>query len=102
MIGRASMKNPWIYRQTAERLAGRRPYEPTREDRRDLILTHFRLLTEQEDTKTALHKLRTFTGWYTHGLPGGRYLRMKIGSLRSPEEFLESVESFFDGAHAAA
>ena len=102
MIGRASMKNPWIYRQTADRLGGRRPYEPTREDRRDLILHHFKLLTEQENPKTALHKLRTFTGWYTHGLPGGRQLRMKINSLHSPAAFLESVEQFFAGAGVPA
>jgi nifR3 family TIM-barrel protein len=102
MIGRASMKNPWIYRQIAESMAGRRPYEPTMNDRRRLILDHFRMATEQEEPKLALHKLRTFTGWYTHGLPGGRHLRLKIGSLHAPEEFLEAVEQFFDQAHAAA
>jgi nifR3 family TIM-barrel protein len=102
MIGRASMRNPWIYRQAVDRLSGRRPYEPTREDRRDLILTHFRLLMEQENPKLALHKLRTFTGWYTHGLPGGRRLRLQIGSLASPEAFLEAVERFFAETHAAA
>jgi nifR3 family TIM-barrel protein len=102
MIGRASMKNPWIYRQVADALAGRRPCEPTLEDRRDLILAHFRLLTGQEEPKIALHKLRTFTGWYTHGLSGGRNLRMKIGTLDSAEAFLEAVERFFETTAAAA
>jgi nifR3 family TIM-barrel protein len=101
MIGRASMKNPWIYRQVADRLAGRPPYRPTIEDRRDVILGHFRLLMRQEDGKLALHKLRTFTGWYTHGLTGGRNLRLKIGSLGTPEAFLEEVERFFERAQAA-
>ena len=67
-----------------------------------MILTHFRLLLEQEEPKMALHKLRTFTGWYTHGLPGGRYLRLKIGTLGTSDEFLEAVERFFDSSHAAA
>ncbi len=102
MIGRASMKNPWIYRQAADLLAGRTPTEPTLEDRRELILRHFRLVTEQEEPVLALHKLRTFTGWYTHGLPGGRHLRTRIGSLRSPGDFLEAVEEFFAEARAAA
>ncbi len=102
MIGRASMKNPWIYRQTADLLAGRTPYEPTLDDRRDVILTHFRLLLEQEEPKFALHKLRTFTGWYTHGLTGGRHLRVLIGKLESAEEFMEAVEQFFEQARAAA
>ena len=102
MVGRASMKNPWIYRQVADRLAGREPYQPTMQDRRDVILAHFRLLMDQEDARMALHKLRTFTGWYTHGLPGGRHLRLKIGQLETAEAFLAEVERFFEQAHVAA
>jgi len=102
MIGRASMRNPWIYRQIEDGLAGRPPLEPTREDRRRLILTHFRLLMEQEEPKLALHKLRSFTGWYTHGLVGGRHLRLQINSLHTPEAFLEAVERFFEQTSAAA
>jgi len=103
MIGRASMKNPWIYRQAADLLAGDEPVEPTAADRRDLIRAHFRMLMEQEpDTKLAMHKLRTFTGWYTHGLAGGRQLRLKINTLHTPQAFLEAVEEFFERTPAAA
>ena len=104
MIGRASMRNPWIYRQIADIRAGREPYAPTIGDRRDVILAHFRLLMEQEDDpKFAIHKLRTFTGWYTYGLPGGKALRVKINSLHTQEAFIEAVEEFFDShRHEAA
>jgi nifR3 family TIM-barrel protein len=102
MVGRASMKNPWIYRQIADRLAGRPPSEPTLEDRRRLILAHFRLIAEQEEPRLALHKLRTFTGWYTHGLPGGRELRMRIGALSGAQAFLDAVEDFFERESRAA
>lgn len=102
MIGRASMKNPWIYRQIADRLAGREPYEPTLADRRKVILEHFNLVNEQEEGNFALHKLRTFTGWYTHGLPGGRHLRLRINELAEPQAFLEAVEQFFEQATEAA
>jgi nifR3 family TIM-barrel protein len=102
MIGRSSMKNPWIYRQTADLLVGRRSAEPTLDDRRELILDHFCMLLEQEDAKHALHKMRTFTGWYTHGLPGGRELRVLINTLATPESFLDAVDAFFDRARAAA
>lgn len=103
MIGRSSMRNPWIYRQIAARLAGRPPVEPTLDDRRDVILGHFRLLMEQEpDPKFVLHKLRTFTGWYTHGLPGGRSLRLRIHELHEPADFVDAVETFFRDAAAVA
>src|SRR5512132_354427 len=37
MIGRASMKNPWIFRQTAELLGGAAPREATTTERRNLM-----------------------------------------------------------------
>ena len=38
MIGRATMKNPWIFRQIADLLAGRPAREATLAERRDLML----------------------------------------------------------------
>jgi len=96
MIGRATMKNPWIFRQIADRLAGRPAGEATLEERRDLMLAHFAAIEESaHDPKEALHKLRTMTGWYTSGLPHGRALRIRISELSTPTDFREAVTAFF-------
>ncbi|MBD3867072.1 MAG: tRNA dihydrouridine synthase DusB [Acidobacteria bacterium] len=100
MIGRASMRNPWIYRQAAALLRGEAPVEPTLLDRRDLILEHFRLLRDEEEHRLAMHKLRTFTGWYTRGWAEGRDLRVRIASLESPDHFIQAVIDFFDAQAA--
>jgi nifR3 family TIM-barrel protein len=96
MVGRGSMINPWIFRQTAALLKAQSPYQPTLADRRDLILFHFGLLRDSEDAIHALHKIRTFTGWYTHGLRNGKALRQKIQSMDSIEAFLEEIDRFFE------
>ena len=96
MVGRAATKNPWIFRQIAARLSGGTISEPTLADRRELILGHFRMVAERENERYALHKLRKFTGWYTHGLPHGRKLRQQINQLPDVETFLVAVEEFFD------
>lgn len=101
MIGRAAIKNPWLFRQIVDLREGRVPREPSLEERRDLIVHHFTLLREGEEERHALHKIRTFTGWYTHGLPDGRALRQRINSLTSVTEFFDAVEGFFQ-VHAAA
>jgi tRNA-dihydrouridine synthase B len=101
MIGRTAIKNPWIFRQIAERRAGRPVTEPSLEDRRTLILHHFSLLRDREEEGQALHKIRTFTGWYTHGLPDGRALRQRINSLRSIAEFMDAIEGYFGRVLAA-
>lgn len=103
MIGRASMKNPWIYRQIEDLLVGREPFRPSLEDTKQVILDHFDLLAEQEtDPKLVLSKLRTFTGWYTRGLPGGRHLRVQISSLDGPRAFREAIVEYFRQAAPAA
>ena len=97
MIGRATMKNPWIFRQIADRLAGGAPREATLEERRDLMLAHFSAIeATAHDPREALHKLRTMTGWYTSGLPHGRALRVRISELQTPSDFRDAVTGFFD------
>lgn len=96
MIGRAAMKNPWIFHQAAAALRGEPYRRPTAPERRDLMLHHFRMLLAGEDEKTAFHKIRTFAGWYTHGLPGGRSLRQQIQGTPDAGAFLGKVEEFFE------
>jgi nifR3 family TIM-barrel protein len=103
MIGRATMKNPWIFRQIADRMAGRPAREATLEERRDLMLAHFEAIeSAAHDPKEALHKLRTMTGWYTNGLPHGRALRIRISELLTPADFRDAVTRFFDGLASMA
>jgi tRNA-dihydrouridine synthase B len=95
MVGRGATINPWIFRQIAARVSGSGFTEPTIAERRDLILGHFRMVAEREPSRYAMHKLRKFTGWYTHGLPNGRHLRQAINQIPDVESFLVAVEAFF-------
>ncbi|HEY2740423.1 MAG TPA: tRNA-dihydrouridine synthase, partial [Thermoanaerobaculia bacterium] len=56
----------------------------------------FRLVAERESSRWAMHKLRKFTGWYTHGLPNGRRLRQEINQIPDVASFLAAVEAFFE------
>jgi tRNA-dihydrouridine synthase B len=96
MVGRGATRNPWLFRQIAARMTGSGVTEPTLEERRALVLGHFRMVAEREPSTYALHKLRKFTGWYTHGLPNGRRLRQDINQIPDVESFLTTVEAFFD------
>lgn len=103
MIGRATMKNPWIFRQIADRMTGGPEREATLEERRDLMLAHFAAIeAAAHDPKEALHKLRTMTGWYTNGLPHGRALRIRISELATPADFREAVSGFFESLPSVA
>lgn len=100
MVGRGATRNPWIFLQISARLSGGRIPEPTLEDRRRLILEHFRTVIERDslelgDPKLALHRLRTFTGKYSQGLPQGQRLRRQIFHQETPEDFLGLIDDFF-------
>jgi len=95
MIGRASLTNPWIFRQAAAVLKGEGYALPTLAQRHALIHDHFLEVVRREDERSALHKLRKFTGWYTHGLPEGRRLRRLLSQVTSAHELIEAVERFF-------
>ncbi len=100
MVGRTAMINPWIFRQISELMAGRPVYQPTLADRRELIRHHFSLLRDEEEEKAAFHKIRKFTGWYTHGLQNGKALRQKIQCLQSIDSFFAEFDRFFEALMA--
>lgn len=95
MVGRGATRNPWIFRQIAARMSGGREPEPTLADRRALILDHFRTVIEREEGPKRLHKLRSFTNRYSHGVPDGKRLRRQIQRLEAPEDFLAAWEEHF-------
>ena len=101
MIGRASLTNPWIFSQAAALLGGEPYAEPSLAERRTLMRAHFHEVIGREDERTALHKLRRFTGWYTHGLPDGRTLRRRLSELASAQAVLGAVEDYFLAQGAA-
>jgi nifR3 family TIM-barrel protein len=105
MIGRSAPTNPWIFRQIAQYTATGAYDVPTREDRFHMIRAYFSmLLAEVEATKDLPRsdrlgdpagKMKQFTTWFTHGLPGGARLRAAIYRERRGEALLEQVERFF-------
>lgn len=95
MVGRGATRNPWLFRQIAARLSSGRLEQPTLEDRRRLVCEHFATVKQREDETFALHKMRTFTHWYSHGLPDGKALRRRIGGPKTAAAFLEMIEDYF-------
>lgn len=102
MVGRGATRNPWIFREIAARLAGAEHPEVTLADRRALILGHFQQVIARDEEVHALHTLKTFTSWYSHGLPLGDQLRRRLGTLHSAEAVVAAVEDHLSGLLAEA
>ena len=94
MIARGSHGAPGIFTQARAALEGRPiPDAPGVTERFDIVIEHARnaVLFERDEAR-AMIEFRKHLGWYTKGLPGGKYLReelFRVTSLQHAEDLLE-------------
>lgn len=96
MLGRPALRNPWIFRQLSELLAGREPFAPCGADmfahlQRIALAISARL---KDPTHTPLGPLKEQLAYLCRAIPNG--LAMTRGLLRQP-----TVSLFLEAAEAA-
>lgn len=87
MIGRGALGNPWIFR---ELMGGSKP---TTEERRDLILRHFKEHLEHN----SLRSFRNHLVWYSKGFEQASLFREQVMHLDQVEDVLQAIDRFFVG-----
>lgn len=91
-IGRGAMLDPWIFRRIQSYLAeDPTPFEPSRDEQIDFLVTHFALMTEQHDGFACL-MFRKFAAWYGARLGIPEDLEDRLRRFESFAEFDEIVE----------
>lgn len=94
MIGRAARGNPWIFHQVNEYLErGVIVNQPTREEVKEMILKHARMLMDYKGEYTAVREMRKHIAWYTQGLPHSAELRRRCNEIVSFESLKSVIES---------
>jgi nifR3 family TIM-barrel protein len=96
LIGRGAMANPWIFRQIEDRLAGREPFQPSLEDKREVLLEYFRMLREDMPELAAIGRMKQLAGQFTRGLQGGALFRTTIYHSHSVDEILTRISEYFE------
>lgn len=87
MIGRASLGNPWIFKQTVYFLkTGEMLPGPTPGEKAAMALRHFDLLLENKGENVAVREMRKHAAWYMKGLRGAARLREMVNRAKSREE----------------
>ncbi|MDD6812581.1 MAG: tRNA dihydrouridine synthase DusB [Lachnospiraceae bacterium] len=84
MIGRASRGNPWIFREIAAYLEnGTKLPEPTKEERKEMMLRHSRLQYECKGEYTGVREMRKHISWYSAGMPNSARLRQQVNAMEN-------------------
>jgi len=92
MVGRAAVKNPWIFRQAVQLAREGHFDEPTTADRIALIRAHFSAILAEDRPGLALHRMKTFLGKYTCGVTGAHHLRACLNTCKETDALLEAFE----------
>lgn len=98
MVGRGATRNPWIFAEIAAALGGKERPTATIDQRRRLVLDHFATVVSREEPLRALHTLKTFTSWYSHGFPEGAVLRRRLSELTCCEDVVRAVDEHLTAA----
>ena len=96
LIGRGAMQNPWIFRQFADVIAGREPYQPDVEEKKSVLLEFFGMCREEMPEIVALGKMKQLAGQFTKGLPGGAQFRQTLYHSHSADEILVNITTYFE------
>src|SRR5215470_4222923 len=96
LIGRGAMQNPWIFRQFQDVLAGREPYQPDLEEKKQVLLEFFGMCREEMPELVALGKMKQLAGQFTKGLVGGAQFRQTLYHSHSADEILHNITIYFE------
>src|ERR687894_1767327 len=96
LIGRGAMANPWIFRQVEDALGGREPYQPTLDDKREVLIEYFDLLRADMPEFAAIGRMKQLAGQFTKGLHGGARFRQVIYHSHTVGEVLDRISEYFE------
>lgn len=92
MVGRAAEGNPWIFREMCEKSAGREYLGPSKEEVKQMILRHGRMLIETKGEYIGSREMRKHAAWYTKGFAGSSKFRGKLNEVESFEDLKDVLE----------
>ena len=86
MVGRASIGNPWIFRQIQEYLQGKNITEITKEEKLQTIMEHIELQVQMLGENTGIKEMRKHMTYYLKNLPNATIIRQKINTIQTKQD----------------
>jgi tRNA-dihydrouridine synthase B len=100
MIGRAAVRNPWIFRQIKNLTQGVPLVGPGLRDRKSFVTDHFRFLCESMSEKNAALTMRGILISFTKGLPNSSRLRGSVSRIVNRETLVAITNEYFSELEA--
>ncbi len=94
MIGRASLSNPWVFREIHQQLNGNDYQVPSYAETIDLMQHYLELLLKEMPEKGAIGKMKQIASQVTRRVPGSKPIRHRLTRSQSLSEFDSHLEAW--------
>ncbi len=95
MIGRASIGNPWIFKEIQEYLTGQEITPVSNEEKLEIILEHIDLQVKYLGENTGIKEMRKYMSYYLKNLPNATQMRQKINQIETKQELQDCIITYF-------
>ncbi len=95
MIGRASLGNPWIFKEIISLLKGEEFVKPENDEILKTILSHYNMLIAEKGEYTAIREMRKHVAWYVKGMKNATIIRNQINTYENYNECEKFLREIF-------
>ena len=95
MIGRATLGNPWIFKEVDSYLKGEEFVKPDNEEILKTIILHYNMLIDEKGEYTAIREMRKHVAWYVKGMKNATIIRNEINTYETYDECVEIFKENF-------
>lgn len=93
MVGRASLGNPWIFKQINEYIYnGKEIPKPTADERLEVLQKHIKKICDYKGEKIGMKEARKHVAYYLKGFHGAAGFRNEAGRLCTYDDLLRLIE----------
>jgi len=102
MIGRASLGNPWIFKEIIDGLAGGTQKgqthfgPPSNQERLETILEHLELMIKEKGEYVAIREMRKHISGYTKNLPNSSKFREEMNKIENKDELISYITEYLN------
>jgi len=95
MIGRATLGNPWIFKEVDSYLKGEEFVKPDNEEILKTIILHYKMLINEKGEYTAIREMRKHVAWYVKGMKNATIIRNEINTYETYDECEKFLKKIF-------
>ena len=96
MIERASIGNPWIFREIKQYLCEEVQEKVSNEEKLRIMIEHINLAVEEKGENVAIKEMRKHISYYIKNLPNATIIRNNVNKIETKNELMACLTEYFN------